>query len=130
MKITTAAGIILGSTAICSGGGCLLGYLLGTYQPAYYRSVFSNGNSPTFDPVAVGIGLGLTQGLTVGLIIGCVVVLAIALRTSPRFSGPKLNLDAGGHFATLETRNSNPTEPVSPHVQPDISGLQSPDRGI
>jgi hypothetical protein len=121
MKVAKALAIIPGCTAICGGGGCLIGYLLGTYVPGYYRAVFSNGNSPTFNPVSVGIGLGLTQGLTVGLIIGCVVVLAVAIRT-PRHSLPIIRQDAGSHFGM---QGGKDPEPSSLGVQEDVARIQS-----
>lgn len=55
-----------------SGAG--LGAALGVFSPGYYRSVFSNGDSPTFDPVAVGIGQGLTQGVVFGTLVGLLLV--------------------------------------------------------
>ena len=54
--------------------GALLGAALGSFSPGYYRSVFSNGDSPNFDPVAVGIGLGLTQGVVFGTLVGLALV--------------------------------------------------------
>ena len=82
MSVGKALIVILLTTALCGAGGTLVGYLLGTYSPGYYRAVFGNGNDPAFDPVSVGTGLGLTQGLMAGLTIGAVVVLAAALRRS------------------------------------------------
>ena len=54
--------------------GTLIGYALGSLSPGYYRSVFSQGNSPTFEPVSVGIGLGLTQGILLGIVVGLFLV--------------------------------------------------------
>ncbi len=54
----------------------LIGAALGTFVPGYYRSVFSNGDNPSFDPVAVGIGQGLTQGVGTGLAVG-IALLAV-----------------------------------------------------
>ena len=42
--------------------------------PGYYRSVFSGGHLPGFDPVAVGIGQGFSQGVVFGGAIGLVLV--------------------------------------------------------
>lgn len=50
--------------------GLATGAGLGNLIPSYYRSVFSNGSDPTFDPLAVGIGPGLTQGLGLGCLVG------------------------------------------------------------
>ena len=57
-------------------GGLAVGAGIGYFVPNYYRSVFSSGNEPHFDPVAVGIGQGLTQGLGFGLIAGVALVVA------------------------------------------------------
>lgn len=76
--------IISISTVLCAIVGAGAGYTLGTVAPAYYRSVFRNGNATTFDPVQMGLGLGLTQGLVAGLFVGCVVVLAVAWYNSRR----------------------------------------------
>lgn len=54
--------------------GGLGGYVLGRFMPGYYRGVFSGGESPDFDPVAVGLGQGITQGLVAGGIIGLILV--------------------------------------------------------
>lgn len=56
--------------------GAGVGYLIGSKMPGYYRSVFDGGNSPYFDPVAVGFGQGLTQGLALGVTVGLILVLA------------------------------------------------------
>ena len=78
MGMVHAFGIILASATGFGIAGCLVDYLLGSFTPGYYRAVCYGGNSPTFDPVAVGVGLGLTQGMTAGLILGAVVVVAVA----------------------------------------------------
>jgi len=54
--------------------GLGIGVALGSFVPGYYRSVFSNGYEPHFDPVAVGIGQGLTQGVMFGGVIGLALV--------------------------------------------------------
>jgi hypothetical protein len=56
--------------------GAVVGYLIGTQMPGYYRSVFSDGGSTHFDPVAVGFGQGLSQGLVLGVAVGLTLVLA------------------------------------------------------
>jgi hypothetical protein len=70
--------IIILSGLVFSLGGGSIGYALAVFVPGYYRSVFSSGREPWFDPVAVGVGLGLSQGLICGLVLGAVVVLAVA----------------------------------------------------
>jgi hypothetical protein len=70
--------IIIASAITLGAGGCLIGYLMGRFDPEYYRWVFNRGNDPTFDPEAVGLGLGLTQGMIVGLVVGAFVVFVLA----------------------------------------------------
>ena len=68
----------IGSVFGCAfiGGliGTGLGAALGVFAPGYYRSVFSNGDSPIFDPLAVGVGQGLTQGVVFGGVVGVLLV--------------------------------------------------------
>jgi hypothetical protein len=70
--------IVAATTVLGAIVGAALGFTLGRFVPAYYRSVFSRGNSPDFDPVAVGIGLGFSQGTAVGVFVGLALVAAIA----------------------------------------------------
>lgn len=74
--------------------GMLLGAMLGATVPQYYRSVFPNGDLPTFNPLQVGIGLGAAQGSILGAVLA-VVVLALlawrenrALRSAPEKDDP------------------------------------------
>ena len=53
--------------------GAVVGSLLGVFWPGYYRSVISGGDSPEFDPVAVGLGLGLSQGTVAGGLAGLIL---------------------------------------------------------
>jgi hypothetical protein len=75
--------VITSGVGFGTGGGGL-GYVLGTTAPSYYRSVFRNGNDPTFNPVEVGLGLGVTQGVVAGVVVGCIIVLAVAWYQSRR----------------------------------------------
>jgi hypothetical protein len=77
--MTVLRGFTIIGVSACASGiiGALIGLLLGTFAPGYYRTVFRYGDSPDFSAVQVGAGLGLSQGLIAGLIIGCVVVLAV-----------------------------------------------------
>ena len=68
------AGIVFASSIVCGLIGMGIGVLLGVVAPGYYRSVFSGGSTPEFDPVQVGLGLGLTQGVLFGGVIGLVLV--------------------------------------------------------
>lgn len=70
--------IIAASAAACTALGGLLGYVLGTQAPGYYRSIFAGGDDPRFDPAEVGLGLGVTQGAIAGLVVGIAVVLIVA----------------------------------------------------
>ncbi|HVX15814.1 MAG TPA: hypothetical protein VHC22_31820 [Pirellulales bacterium] len=69
--------VVVGCTIACAAIGTSAGYLLGSFAPGYYRSVFRNGDAPGFDPVEVGIGLGLTQGLALGFIAGVIIVVVL-----------------------------------------------------
>ena len=69
-----SAAVVFGSTLIGGIFGLVIGASLGTLLPSYYQSVFANGGSPEFDPVAVGIGQGLTQGIAGGAAIGLLLV--------------------------------------------------------
>lgn len=76
---------VFASTLFFLALGGATGYYLGRYQPGYYRSVFSNGDEATFDPLAVGIGQGVTQGVVCGGLVGLAVILLQAwvfVRTS------------------------------------------------
>lgn len=72
----------------CGLGGALfgaaLGFTLGRFAPGYYRSIFSYGDRPDFDPEAVGLGLGATQGVVAGLLVGLAIVFMIAWFNSRR----------------------------------------------
>lgn len=61
---------VIGSAFAGGGIGMAIGAMLGAFLPNYYRSVFTNGDSPNFDPVAVGIGQGMTQGVALGTCVG------------------------------------------------------------
>ena len=67
-------GAVFCSSVIGGAMGLLMGAALGTFLPSYYRSTFSSGDSPNFDPVAVGIGQGSTQGVVFGGLIGLILV--------------------------------------------------------
>ncbi|MGC4002072.1 MAG: hypothetical protein QM811_02540 [Pirellulales bacterium] len=69
--------LLFGSALVFTALGGGVGYLLGRYLPGYYRSVFRNGQSPDFDPVAAGVGQGVTQGLVGGVVIGVVLIVAM-----------------------------------------------------
>lgn len=56
-------------------GGAAVGYLMGTYNPAYYRAMFPDVQPQRLDELAVGIGLGVTQGSFAGFVAG--IVLAV-----------------------------------------------------
>ncbi len=56
--------------------GAGIGFLIGSQMPGYYRSIFADGSSPEFDPIAVGLGQGLTQGMVLGAVVGLILTLA------------------------------------------------------
>ena len=53
--------------------GGLLGYLIGTYVPGYYETVFTLPEDVNI--VTLGTVLGMTQGLVAGLVLGAIVVV-------------------------------------------------------
>lgn len=58
--------------------GGAIGYSLGRFLPSYYRSIFSAGRYPDFDPIAIGIGQGVTQGVTAGAVVGTLLIFILA----------------------------------------------------
>ena len=66
--------VVFGCAVIGGLFGLVTGAALGSFLPGYYRSVFSNGHDPNFDPIAVGMGQGLTQGAIGGVVIGLALV--------------------------------------------------------
>jgi F0F1-type ATP synthase assembly protein I len=80
---TVAKAVLAVLTCTIAGAlfGAGIGYMLGRFAPAYYRSVFRNGNAPGFDPVQVGTGLGMTQGVALGFIAGIIIVIVLMRRT-------------------------------------------------
>lgn len=80
MTITRAFATLVGCTLLLAviGGG--IGYALGRFVPAYYRSVFEDGHDPRFDPVSVGLGQGLTQGTAGGVVAGLAVIALLSWR--------------------------------------------------
>lgn len=78
--------VIASSVAFSVIGG-VAGYSLGKFAPGYYRGVFSNGESPQFDPVQVGLGSGVVQGLIAGVIIGLIIVFITAWQNNRKY-GP------------------------------------------
>lgn len=65
---------VFGSAAIGGRAGAVIGGALGTWAPSYYRLVFSNGDTPQFESVAVGLGQGLTQGIVFGTMVGLALI--------------------------------------------------------
>jgi hypothetical protein len=78
-------GAVLATASISGVLGMLIGAALGSFMPGYYRSVFPSGDSPHFDPVAVGIGQGLTQGVVFGGIVGLILVAMFYRHQSRKF---------------------------------------------
>jgi hypothetical protein len=92
--LTTIAAFGIG----CAVVGALAGYGLGTFVPGYYRSVFSGGQEPNFNPVDVGIGLGCSEGLMLGAVVGTVAAVVLAWRKSRAIS-PNLPQPQSGSAA-------------------------------
>ena len=70
--------ITMGSGLAFAVIGGLLGYVMGTFAPDYYRIMFHIPPGIELDPKQAGLGLGLTQGFAAGLFIGLVIVVAVA----------------------------------------------------
>ncbi|MAS93741.1 MAG: hypothetical protein CMO55_11170 [Verrucomicrobiales bacterium] len=64
--------------------GGTIGFLLGKFLPDYYQGVFSAGQNPEFNPIAVGVGQGVTQGLMAGIAIGLIVIIIDVLSQARR----------------------------------------------
>lgn len=75
LSLPRAAAFVLAATGAGAAIGLAAGACLGLLLPSYYRGVFSAGDDPRFDPLAVGIGLGSTQGAGLGTLAGLVLVL-------------------------------------------------------
>lgn len=76
MQFPKAVGWIAVTALLFAGIGALVGWVIGTYMPSYYRSTSLGGSDPNFDPVATGLGQGLTQGMVLGSAVGLVLILA------------------------------------------------------
>jgi hypothetical protein len=60
--------------------GAAAGYLLGRFNPGYYRSTAPALRDANFDPVSFGVGMGLTQGLAGGVFAGLALVAILCWR--------------------------------------------------
>lgn len=81
---TKAIALAAGCALAGGGAGAALGFALAKVAPGYYRSVFSSGDRPDFDPEAVGLGLGATQGVVAGLLVGLAIACMLAWFNSRR----------------------------------------------
>ena len=71
------------SLLLCGLMGGEIGWMLGTFAPSYYSTMFPElAASPDFNLQQLGVGLGLTQGLGVGALIGCVLTIIAAWMSS------------------------------------------------
>ncbi len=80
MTIRIAISTIAACAAVLGAIGTAVGWLLGTFSPGYYRSVFRGGDEPWFDPVSVGVAQGLTQGISGGIFVGLLLVVIFVWR--------------------------------------------------
>ncbi len=62
--------------------GGLSGFAIGKFLPGYYRTIFSAGKDPGFDPAVMGLGQGLTQGMVAGIVVGIIIVAIVEFRKS------------------------------------------------
>lgn len=77
MTVREMLTLVVSSTVFFTALGGVVGFALGKYLPAYYRSIQRTGAFEDFDPLAFGIGQGLTQGITAGASVGVLLVLAL-----------------------------------------------------
>lgn len=77
MTVSRGFTIVVASALSFALAGGLVGWLLGTLAPDYYRVVFHLPDG-AFNLPLLGVALGLTQGLTAGVIVGAVIVLSVA----------------------------------------------------
>lgn len=82
MTLKRAIIIVVLAGVIFSGIGGAVGWLLGTFAPEYYRTVFYGGEDPDFDPVQMGTSLGLMQGMIAGIVIAALVIGLLIWRDS------------------------------------------------
>ncbi len=96
MSGSKALTLLFVTATVCTTFGGLVGFGLGRFFPNYYRNIFSNGNAPDFDPLAVGVGQGLTQGLTGGLVVGILLVLILSWASSKQTGWEPSNKEQSG----------------------------------
>lgn len=87
IKIPIVCIVIL--TVLGCLGGAAVGYMMGTYNPAYYRAMFPDVQPQRLDEVAVGIGLGITQGSIGGFIAGTILAVTTIFVNARVRSGDK-----------------------------------------
>lgn len=80
MTATKALGTVLVWALVFTVLGSLVGGILGTVAPDYYRFAFRHGQSPDFNPLQTGIGLGAMQGFAAGIVISLIVLVILAIR--------------------------------------------------
>lgn len=69
------ASAVFGCSILGALLGMVIGGLIGAIAPGYYRSVFSAGSSPDFNPVGIGLAMGLGQGAVFGGVIGLALIV-------------------------------------------------------
>jgi hypothetical protein len=77
MTIREMLTLVVSSTVFFTAAGGALGFAIGKFLPAYYRTINRHGQSEEFDPLAFGIVQGLTQGITVGAAVGVLLVIVL-----------------------------------------------------
>ena len=78
MKYRKAFTFLISLSITFSILGGAIGYIIGSKFPQYYKSVFFNGQSSDFDPIAVGIGQGISQGFIGGVIAALITIFVIS----------------------------------------------------
>lgn len=73
MSIASVVLIVSISTFATGMIGALIGFLMGSFIPDFYR-YGPGGGSPESNPVEVGTGLGFVEGLAAGFLLGALIV--------------------------------------------------------
>jgi len=73
MTIGRVVAIVLISAFAGGVAGTLIGIVLATTIPDFYRSPLNGGDAST-NPIGMGIGLGFSEGMTLGFLLGVLIV--------------------------------------------------------
>jgi hypothetical protein len=102
MTIRKAIATIICCAGLFAGIGAGAGFLLGRFNPQYYRGIIRVLRDADFNPVSFGVGQGFTQGLAGGALVGVALVAIFCWR--------EIRLQRG-------TSESTQTVATSPHTR-------------